>query len=291
MAARNIARAGFACEFETPKKFLLRGLWFGKPHAKTVFIFLHGLSGSAFSMGSMLSELVGSDRAVLSFNNRGFEWITTLRKGKSGRIKGGAAHEVFTECVDDIDGAIRFAKKQGAKRIFLVGHSTGCQKSMYWASKRGRGVKGVILLGPISDYEAELHKQGKAKIARAISMAHALISRGDKHELLPSQVWHERLDAQRFLSLYSTHSAENTFPYGRPSQRPRALESVRTPVLVFWAKEDEYADRPSEEIAAWFEEHIRAPHRIEIVDGVGHGFKGAEKKVANTIRAWISGNK
>lgn len=284
-------RRCFAIELETPKKYRLRGLWFGSLQAKTVFIFLHGLSGSAFSMGDMLDRLVTPKSAVLSFNNRGFEWVSTLRRGKSKRSNGGAAHEIFTDCVDDIDGAIRFAKRQGAKKIYLVGHSTGCQKSIYWASKRngGRGVAGILLFGPISDYEAEVHRKGKSAMEKAIRAAKSLVARGKKHDFLQSGTWYEHLDAQRFLSLYEPQSAENIFPYGRPTQKPRALEAVKAPVLAIWADKDEYSDRESTEVKKWFEKHVRSRHRFLIVPGVGHGFKGAEKKVAGEIQRFIQG--
>lgn len=279
-------------EIVTPKKYVLRALWFGSKKPKNVFIFLHGLSGSAFSMADVLDKLVDKDTAVLSFNNRGFEWVSTLRrrvKKDSERAKGGAAHEVFTDCVDDIEGAIRVARKRGVRNIYLVGHSTGCQKSMYWASKKngGRAVKGIILLGPISDYEAELKRQGRTKILKATSVAHQLVRRGHKHELLQKEIWPETLDAQRFLSLYNPDSAENVFPYGRAHKTPLTLLSVKIPVLVLWAENDEYGDRPAKEIAAWFEEHLYTGEVI-IVPKVGHGFKGAEKKVAAHIRDFIA---
>ncbi len=285
-------RSAHVCEIVTPKKYVLRALWFGPKNPKRAFIFLHGLSGSAFSMGDMLDTLVDKDSAVLNFNNRGFEWVSTLRrrvKKDSERAKGGAAHEVFTDCMDDIEGAITFARRQGAKNIYLIGHSTGCQKSIYWASKKngGRAVKGIILLGPISDYEAELKRQGKAKILKATSVAHQLVRRGHKHELLQKEIWPETLDAQRFLSLYNPDSAENVFPYGRAHKIPRTLLCVKIPVLVVWAEHDEYGDRPAKEIAAWFEEHLYTGE-VVIVPKIGHGFKGVEKEVATHIRNFIS---
>jgi pimeloyl-ACP methyl ester carboxylesterase len=286
-------RPAQVCEIVTPKKYVLRALWFGSKKPQKVFIFLHGLSGSVFSMGGVLDALVSKDTAVLSFNNRGFEWVSTLRrrvKGQSERANGGAAHEIFTDCVDDIEGAIRFARKQGVRNIYLVGHSTGCQKAIYWASKKngGRAVKGIILLGPMSDYETELHRKGKARIERAEKYARALVRAGKKHDLLPISVWHEVVDAQRFLSLYTKITPENTFPYGRPDQTPHALLAVKTPVLVCWAEHDEYADRPAGEVMDWFEWHLKAPYQIVIVPGVEHGFRGGELVVQKAVRKFIS---
>lgn len=278
-------------EIETPKKVRLRGLWYGPQKSKRVIVFVHGLGGSAFSMRRTLDALVSKDTAVFSFSNRGHDLMSDIAvtSGKGIPRRSGKAHEVFTECVDDIEGAIRFVRTRGAKSIFIAGHSTGCQKSIYWASKKkgGRAVTGIILLAPISDYEAELHRKGKLKIERAEKYARTLVRRGKQHELMPDTLWHEVMDAQRFLSLYTKETPENTFPYGRPEQTPDVLSAVRTPVLVCWAENDEYADRPVEEIADWFEWNIKAPHRVVVIPKVSHGFKGGETEVARTIRAFV----
>ena len=284
-------RPCYAVELVTPKEYLLRGLWFGPKRAKRVIVFVHGLSGSAFSMKNVLELLVDKKTAVLTFNNRGFEIVSTLRtkrkEKESERLKGGAAHEVFTECVDDITGAIRFAKSKRAKEIFLAGHSTGCQKSIYWASRtKARGVKGIILLAPVSDWAGEMKRQGAAKVARAMTVARTLLRRGKKHELLPSGLWHETLDAQRFLSLYDPDSVEEIFSYGQPQKNPRALKSVRVPILVLWAARDQFSDRPAERVREWFEKHMQSGEAA-IIPRVRHGFLGAERKVVQTIRQWM----
>ncbi len=275
-------------EILTPKKIILNGLWMGPLKPRTVIVWVHGLGSSMFSKMKIAQMLVDRETAVLVFNNRGHDTVSRISRVEGTPFPGGAAHEVFIDCVDDIDGAIRFAKKSGAKRILLAGHSTGCQKSIYWASKRnGRGVKGVILLAPISDYAAEMHLQGKRKLAAAVSAAHALLGRRKKHTLLPESVWHETLDAQRFLSLYSGTSAEEIFTYWNSAANPRTLRSVRVPLLVLLAENDEYADRPAKEIEAWFTQNTKKSDAIKIVPTVKHSFKGAEKVVTSEIRIFM----
>src|SRR5581483_6430168 len=183
-------RPCFQIEIETPKKVVLNGLWFGPLKASNVIVFVHGLTASAFSQLHTIDPLVTSDTAVITFNNRGYERVAEVKRivGQNRKwIQAGAAHEVFADCVDDIQGAVDFARKQGAKFIFVAGHSTGCQKSIYWASKskNTRNVKGIVLLAPVSDYAAETHLQGRAKIAKAEKVARSLVRRGKKHSLLP----------------------------------------------------------------------------------------------------------
>ena len=179
----------------TPKKFVLRGLWFGSKKPKRVVVWVHGLGSSAFTKLGIVEQLADKETAVLAFNNRGFERVAEIKYGSGKNTKwitAGAAHEKFTDCVDDIQGAINFVRKQGVKNIYLAGHSTGCQKSIYWAHKqKGRGVKGIILLAPVSDYAGALHKYGNAKLARAAKAARALIRAGKTQEFLPKSLWPE----------------------------------------------------------------------------------------------------
>lgn len=277
-------------EITTPKKFLLRGLWFGPKHPKRVIVFIHGLGGSAFSMRNVVDTLVDQDTAVLTFNNRGYEAITTLRKKyplRSLRYGGGAAHEVFTECVDDIQGAINFVRRSGVRSVYLAGHSTGCQKSIYWAHvKKSRGIKGVILLGPIDDLSAELHRKGKNKIMKARAAAKKMYLQGKKRELIPSDLWHEVLDAQRFLSLYTEESVETMFLYALPKKSPRLLRSVKVPILVLMGEHDEYLDRPAKQVVEWFAKNIRHGNAV-LVPKTNHGFRGKESLVASHLKRFI----
>ncbi|KKQ06003.1 MAG: Phosphoenolpyruvate synthase, partial [Candidatus Moranbacteria bacterium GW2011_GWF1_36_4] len=128
---------GKIVKIQTPKKFLLDGIFFGSPKAKNVIIFIHGLGSNLFSQAELAERLVDKNNSVLLFNNRGSGVLSRIsqvdKKEKSGRKKHliGMAKEVFTDCVDDIDGAVRFVESLGSKNILLIGHSTGTQKSVY----------------------------------------------------------------------------------------------------------------------------------------------------------------
>jgi alpha-beta hydrolase superfamily lysophospholipase len=285
-------RACHQVEIVTPRGFLLYGLWFGPLKPRRVFVLVHGLGSSMFSRLKIADYLLGRDTAVLSFNNRGHDKVShtvKARTRKKASVRGGAAHEVFTDCADDIQGAVNFARKR-ARETYLIGHSTGCQKSVYWAHKKGRGVRGIVLLAPISDYAATVMLDGKQKIVKAERAARTLVHRGKKHELLPESVWSWELlaDAQRFLSLYTPDSAEEMFLYSQPKKNPRIVKSLRVPALVLLAEKDEYGDRSAKKIAEWFGKHIRArKSAIRIVSGVPHSFKGGERNVARIIRDWV----
>lgn len=268
-------------EILTPKKVRLNGLWFGPRRAGRVVIWIHGLGSSAFSKLDIVTHLTDARTAVLTFNNRGSGTVSRVLKGKKS-FTGGAAFEVFTECIDDIEGAIRLAKENGAKEIFLVGHSTGCQKSVYWAAQKGKGVKAIVLLAPISDYTGT---QQSVTHSAALKEARRLVQRGEGASLVRSAGY--VISAQRYISLFSGEGPEEVFPYWDADRLPKTLWSVKIPLLILLAEKDEYADRPARTMQDWFAEHIKVGDQIHVVAKADHSFKGSESLVARTIRDWM----
>ena len=280
-------RPAHVIEIVTPKKVRLNGLWLGPRRAKRVVVWIHGLGSSMFSKLDIVGRLIDTDTAVVMFNNRGHDKVASVIRTTGNSIKAGAAHEVFTDCVDDIEGALRFTRAAGAKKVFLAGHSTGCQKSVYWSARRGRGVKGIILLAPMSDYSTVEKEQGKKRVAAAEKYVRTLVVRGKKFELIPEAIWPPLDDAQRFLSLYTGEGPEEIFTYWDQKRTPKTLRSVRKPLLVLLAECDEFQDRPARKIGDWFAKHLKLHDKVVVVPKVQHGFKGGERAVAKAIRRFM----
>ena len=57
-------------EIVTPKRYLLNGLWFGSEKPERVFIFVHGLTATAFSNHKLVVPLADKNTAVITFSNR-----------------------------------------------------------------------------------------------------------------------------------------------------------------------------------------------------------------------------
>jgi len=277
-------------EIQTPKNFVLNGLWFGTTKPKRVIILVHGLFSSAFSMQPLVSELVDDSTAVVTFNNRGHDTVADVKQRVGTERKyhrAGAAHEVFTDCVDDIDGALRFVRAQGIKNVYLAGHSTGCQKIVYYAHKTGaRGVLGLILLAPLSDYAGD---RKKPQLRKAIAVAKRMVKAGKAHELLPADMWWHYVDAQRFLSLYTPDSIEEVFCYAQPDKKPKIYTSVTKPMIAFFAGADEYSERPAEQLVEWFKHNTKSSrYASHVIKEVGHSFKGGEVQVVRYILNWMN---
>ena len=148
-------------------------------------------------------------------------------------------------------------------------------------------MKGIVLLGPLSDYAIALAEDTKGRLKKSIAHARKLVRSDKPHELMPKALgpWFV-CDAQRFLSLYTPESAEDTFPYGQ-KKNPKLMNSVNVPTLVLLAGADEHGDRPAKKIGAWFEKHLRKG-KVVIIPRVEHSFRGGEKTVAREIRRFIA---
>ena len=281
-------------QIETPKKYILDGLLLGPKKTKNVFIFIHGLGSNLFSQMKLADSLISKNSSVIVFNNRGFGTINRIKKinKKSPKgyenITGGFAHEVFTDCVDDIDGAVNYALKIGAKEIILIGHSTGCQKSVYYLSKRQKTkVYGAILLAPMSDFAGMFALTEAKRYKRLIATAKKMVRNNKSSELMPTNLWPIPTDAQRFLSLFSSESIEEIFSYAS-GKEPKILKSVKKPLLVILAGNDEHGDRPIIEISAWFKNVLSdKKNEIKLINKAPHNFIGHVSELQKTIKKWL----
>ncbi|MBI5356753.1 alpha/beta fold hydrolase [Candidatus Collierbacteria bacterium] len=281
----------------TPKKFILNGLWFGSESPSKIIIFIHGLGGNAFSSHKLITPLANNQTAVITFSNRGHDQISSTKKvdnrKKKGysRITAGESMEIFTDCVDDIQGAVNYALSVNQKAlIYLSGHSTGCQKSVYYLSRFGKQkfIKGVILLAPMSDYASILKSDKNGNLKTAENFAGNLVKKNQPQSLLPPEIWPDMVSAQRLLSLATPESREEIFCYAVSGKIPDIFRKIKIPALIVLAQKDEYRDRPINKIAAWFEGNSKLEKlSINIIPFAPHNFYRFEDQVLNLIKKFI----
>lgn len=131
----------------------LEGYYF-KTQSKTCALHIPGFGGAFES----LPEVIGN-----FFQKQGIAYLCGLTQGaypsheykkynKDGTfyIKlGGAMYENFDDSKEDIDAWVKYLISQGYENIFLVGHSLGCNKVLYYAKEKNtQFIKGIILLAP-----------------------------------------------------------------------------------------------------------------------------------------------
>ncbi|MGH7392528.1 MAG: alpha/beta hydrolase [Candidatus Rokuibacteriota bacterium] len=253
-------------------------------HAAVIWV--HGL-GSVFSSGQPLiralsTRLNAAGIAYLKLNTRGHDVVA-----RAGTRLAGAAFERFGESVQDLRAMIALARRAGHGRVILAGHSTGANKVLHYAARvRDRRVKGLILLGPVSDIAGEMKRIGRRELRRRVAVAER-IARRDPDELVPRAFGFR--SARRYVSLYRPGEAEDVFPYDRPGARWAALRRVRLPIAAIVGSRDEYLDRrPAALIEAFARNAVRARSFTGIVvPGARHGFQEHEDVLARAIVRWV----
>lgn len=254
-------------------------------------IVIHGLNSAFYhglKRGHALAAACGKAGYGLTImNNRGHDTVLPglLERKKGVAAFGGSGFEKFTDCVYDIDATIAHMRRQGYKKIVLVGHSTGANKVAYYLSQKpNRAVIGSVLLSPISDIAGELavhKKEYKAMIKKVQKM--------QKDEILVSEMGPFVMSAERFRSMYLPKTAEDMFPYYDPKARWTRFEKISKPLLLCVGAQDEWLDRSAEKYIKAFAAHASPKTRFKAVAiaGANHGFKGKEEKFARTVIQWI----
>jgi len=257
-----------------------------KGRRRAALVWIHGL-GSAFSSGQPLTRelsrhLFAAGIGYVKLNNRGHDVVV-----RAGARFHGAAFERFGASVEDVRTSVAVATKGGARRVILAGHSTGANKALhYMARTSDRRVKGLLLLGPVSDVAAEAKHLGRRELLRRVAVAERL-ARRDPDALVPRDFgfW----SARRYLSLYRPGGAEDVFPYYRPGARWTALGRVRVPIAAAIGIRDEFLDRPHTEVLDALERHATRARSFTAIaiPGALHGFRGHERQLATEVVRWI----
>ena len=119
-------------------------------------IITHGMCGTiidnyfATVWGKVLTK---SNIGLIYEHNRGHSIENDLVSIDGTFKRYGCMYEIFEECLLDIDLAIKTAKKIGYKRIFLAGHSYGCNKTIYYYYNKKPDILGIIFASaPDMDY-------------------------------------------------------------------------------------------------------------------------------------------
>ena len=273
---RNLEIAGRLVELPLPgRNRPLDGLWVAGPRrARTLLLLVHGM-GSNFYRSPFKKQVLlqGPPRGfdVLSFNNRGFERDVETER--------------FSDCVADIDAAIAFGRAHGYRRFVLLGHSTGCQKSLCWLTRRGaRGIDAVVLAAPGDDCAIARRDLGKSYDAW-IARARRWVAAGQPTRRLPKKCL--GFGARRFLSAADPRQLEARLLHlDGPMREYRAL---RLPILALLPEREQYACLPVPEMAA----RLRARTRSRrfgalLVPQAEHSFGPVEAEAVRAMFDWLA---
>ncbi|PIQ91747.1 MAG: hypothetical protein COV70_02050 [Parcubacteria group bacterium CG11_big_fil_rev_8_21_14_0_20_39_22] len=288
-------------EFNTKDGLTLPGLLYGGKDDKSVVIYLHGNgSTSVFysnSKNQILADVLSKKNiSVLYFNNRGAHIIKRMRvKGKKEKQNFGMAYEKIKECIFDIDSAVTFLKKQGYKKIYLAGASTGANKiCVYNFYNPKNSIEKYILLCGGDDVGIYYKMLGKARFNKILTEAKKKIKAGQGEDIVKEMLPEAVFSHTGFYDMANPDGDYNIFPFVEVlfgvnlSTKPlfRHFKSIKKPSLVVYGSEDEYAFGNVPKLVEILKTH-QPDFDYKIIRGADHGFAGKEKKLAKIITDWI----
>ncbi|HLD04576.1 MAG TPA: DUF1749 domain-containing protein [Candidatus Nanoarchaeia archaeon] len=280
---------GELCNFTASDGILLTGFLYNPTHSKKGIIYLHGL-GSSMVGGPIWSLYAIAKKAriaLLTFNNRGMGLVNGFKKVNGKRLLAGASCERFVDCIKDVDGAIQYMKKQGFRKVVLLGHGTGCQKTAYYLlKKKNKLVKGLILLAPVDDLNCD-KKLYKKRYAILVKLCKNRVKKGKGNFPLldprfkPSK-WYS---PNRLLSVISESGVEaNLFNYAKPL---KVIRKIHLPILAIFGKKEEYAAIPPKDMLRMIKKEFKNKNSNTKLTPGTNNFKGGEKELVKVMVDWL----
>lgn len=290
-------------EFQTKDGLTLPGLLYRGKKDKTAVVYLHGNGSSSVFYDEeknrpLALALAKKNISTLYFNNRGAHIIKKLYVGQGKNKKRkffGMAHEKIKECIEDIDGAVYFLKKQGYNKFYLAGASTGANKiCVYNFYKPKNDIEKYILLCGGDDTGIYYHALGKSKFWKLLSKAKKKIKTKHREEIIKEILPDNIFSYIGFFDIANPDGDYNVFPFYevlykvKLSKKPlfRHFKSIKKPTLVVYGDKDEYSWGNVQKIVEILKQY--QPKLVyKIIKGADHGFKNQENKLAETITNWL----
>lgn len=257
---------------------------------KVAVIHVHGLASNFFEnrfISHLSNFYTSKNYAFVSFNNRGYGYFSELLKGNKKTIKGGAAYEIFEECVYDIEGVIQYLMSIGYDTFLLEGHSLGCNKVVYayHVLKDKYPISKLILLAPcdvykqlslmIKDYDSFLKK----------NVDYCNSSR--ELDFVPNGLFPLEFTAKTVVNNYGSGVSCDIFSYRRVGYIHPLLKSIMIPVFIIIGSKDECVFTEKKEAIEHFLYDNITDLNVYYIDGAKHIFKGQEEKLVKVIGEFI----
>lgn len=274
----------------------LQGL-LGEPEedTETAVLYVHGWNGNFYEhrfVDRVGERLVDAGWGYLMANTRGHDYMSqTLTVDEDGEYdfyRGGGVFETFEECVHDVDGWLSFLEGRGYADVYLLCHSVGAQKAVYYRNERDDDrIAGLGLLSPPNEVGMLREWLGEDYEA-AVELAREMVADGRERDLMPGTYLHFDVSAGTFLDMFGPETDRNVFAFDRGELA--ALEAIEEPILVTYGSRHEPVDADQAECLETIEAAARnaTSCTTAIVDGAPHAYLDREDELARVVERWLS---
>ncbi len=272
------------------------GLLFS-PGEKTskAIIHVHGLAGNFYEnsfIPVMARAYTGRGKAFMPVNNRGHDYMSDIEKidtARSRSVKGGGAYERFEECVFDISSSVSFLNERGISRICLQGHSTGCNKIVFYLNREPvKEAFSIALISPCDDIALMSSEKGN-KFTEGLKRANSLCAQGLPGKLLEPELVFYPMSARTYLDYFTEGGAHDIFRYRDPKSPFPGLKDIQAPVFASYGTVGEYLAMKPEEALEILKTKFSSPDLLygKTIPGASHNYAGKENELSGEILNWF----
>lgn len=251
-----------------------------------IVIHIHGLSGNFYEnrfIDILAKTYTNKGYALITFNNRGKDYITEMLKGDDA-IVAGSCYELFEECILDIEGIVNWVKDKGFNEIALQGHSYGCNKVIYYYDKKREDcIKNIVLLAPC-DIPKEIEIYTGDEYQNCIKSATNLVKNNKEDELIDFNVFaNGKISAKTFYTDFLYESSCDFFRYREKNTKSKILNKIQIPVLIIFGSEDSCVlTEPKETVESYLKNNIK-DCKIKIIANTDHSYTGKYEELGKIV--------
>lgn len=272
--------------------FRMDGILSLPPSPQAIIVHVHGKCGNFYQndfISRMATRFPEANLAFLAFNNRGHDCLAEGYFDNRLEYIGGSV-EFFEDSRLDIAAALEYASPI-APKVFLQGHSNGCEKILYFLanySQNLRRLSGIILLSPCDSFALQQINIAPEPMDEQVERIEKSYL-DNQDAILPDREYGIKVDgksygipvtARSYLAL-AKGAAFRTVRY--TSNRPSYLLPQRT--LVCFNDPDPYLTVPIEVGFSRLKENLPNAE-ISVQYGADHHFHGAEDALISAIVSW-----
>lgn len=273
------------------------------PGEGVCIIEVHGMSGSFIE--NYYANVLGQKLAAQGYgfiygHNRGYCHVNDIatRPVKSddngwNKTRIGEAYELFEDSPKDVSAWVAKARELGYRKIILLGHSLGCNKTIYYLHQNpDADIAGVILASPpdmVGLVELERYQPNHLQL---LAQARELVVAGKPREVLSGKIWDwYELSAQTYLSLFVTGGAADNLPMLRNPEKFDQLAVIKQPILAIMGEHDDIEIRDlRKDIELIKSKALSCPDfQIYFVPGANHDYENREVDFATEVLGWVEG--
>ena len=216
-------------------------LYKSEKQTKKVLISIHGMVTNCLKpRDEMIAKKVNSENIdFLTFNNRGHDIVSYIKKENELKHElAGTAYEEISECYEDILGAINYVLENNYDEIYLMGHSLGSTKSVYFYNKLLNEnneliskIKAVILLSLV-DIPFAIQVYLKEKFQSMVTYAKNMKKEKMENILMPEESFIHPISVKTFLRYALENDDMNFARYTDKEYDFKELNNIKVPLFM-----------------------------------------------------------